>query len=82
MITHRYGKEGRDSTKYEDKCLLFDFELFENFTKSDFVTHYKTKLQHFVTLLNEQTSTGGIFKFFCYQVCVVKLNYGFFFRLF
>ncbi len=35
------------STEYEEKCLFFGFELFENFTRTDFITHHQNQTATF-----------------------------------
>jgi hypothetical protein len=58
VFTHRYGKDGRESKKYEDKCLLFDFEFLKSIADPVFVERYKKSLSSFLTLLNENNRSG------------------------
>ena len=57
VLTHRYGRDGRDTKKYEDKCLLFDIEHFKHMTDKKFTDHYNTCLKEFIDLLNEDTKS-------------------------
>ena len=57
-LTHRYGRDGRDSKKFEDKSLLFDFNFLQAIVNQQFVNDYMTALNSFVLLLNENTKPG------------------------
>jgi len=57
-LTHRYGRDGRDSKKFEDKSLIFDFPFLKSISDKLFVADYMLSLNTFVLLLNEQTTTG------------------------
>lgn len=52
VLAHNYGQNGRESTKIDTKSVAFDFELFENFTKIDFITHLYANIDKFVEYLN------------------------------
>jgi hypothetical protein len=58
VFTHRYGRDGRDTKKYEDSCLLFDFEFLENICSPLSIKNYRSCLTNFVELLNENSRTG------------------------
>ena len=60
VITHRYGKDGRDTKKYEDKCLLFDLDFFQQLSTPQFYANYRNGLDTFVELLNKNQKTGNI----------------------
>ena len=59
VFTHRYGRDGRDTKKYEDSCLLFDYEFLQNLSSPQSVQHYKSCLATFIDLLNENATTGN-----------------------
>jgi hypothetical protein len=60
VFTLRYGKDGRETKKFEDKCLLFDFEFLKSIADPVFVERYKNSLATFITLLNENKNSGMI----------------------
>ena len=56
VITHTYGREGRDKKDY--KALMFDFEFFQNLAENQFIANIKKSVQQFITLLNNSKSSG------------------------
>ena len=58
VVTHRYGRDGRDTKKYEDKCLMFDLEFLQTIATPSFVEKYNTSLSTFICLLNDNMKTG------------------------
>jgi hypothetical protein len=70
VFTHRYGKDGRETKKFEDKCLLFDFEFLKSIADPVFVERYKNSLSTFLTLLNENNNSGMILniRFFTFSI--------------
>ena len=60
VITHRYGRDGRDSKKFEDKCLIFDFEFLQSISDPAFVREYNKCLSTFIALLNDNMKTGAV----------------------
>ena len=58
VLTHRYGKDGRDSKKFEDKALIFDFGFIQRITDKSFVEDYKTALTSFIHMLKDNPKTG------------------------
>jgi hypothetical protein len=59
VIVTRYGKDGRDSKKFEDKACVFDADFLKVLAAPDFVQGYQTALDNFVARLNEQLSQPG-----------------------
>jgi hypothetical protein len=59
-MTHRYGRDGRDSKKFEDKCLLFDLEFLKSISNKSFTDDYTSHLKEFVLSINDNTYTGSI----------------------
>jgi hypothetical protein len=59
VLTHRYGRDGRDSKKFEDKSLVFDFCFLQRIAEKTFIQDYKLALNSFVVLLNEKPKTGN-----------------------
>lgn len=60
MFTHRYCREGRESRKFEDKCLLFDFEFYQALAKKTFIDKYYAHLLTCVALLNKNNQKGNL----------------------
>lgn len=60
VLTHRYGRDGRDSKKFEDKSLVFDFCFLQRIAEKSFINNYKSALNSFVNLLNENPKTGKL----------------------
>ncbi len=58
VLTHRYGKDGRDSKKFEDKALIFDFGFIQRITDKSFVDDYKVALSSFIRMLKDNPKTG------------------------
>jgi hypothetical protein len=58
VLTHRYGKDGPESKKFDDKCLLFDFEFFQKLNNSTFTDNYKKHLHKFSVLLENHRKSG------------------------
>jgi hypothetical protein len=73
VFTHRYGKDGRESKKFEDKCLLFDFEFLKSIADPVFVERYKNSLSTFLTLLNENNKLGIVLNIRILTFCVKYL---------
>jgi len=59
VITHRYVRDSTVGTKFDDKCLIFDFAFLQSISNSTFVEEYMTKLRGFISLLNESPKTGN-----------------------
>jgi hypothetical protein len=68
VLTHRYGREGRELKKFEDKCLLFDFECLQKLSEKSFIDQYSIALDTFAIALDKEVNTGNTkiihFKFF------------------
>ena len=60
VLTHRYGRDGRDSKKFEDKCLAFDMGFLQRIAEKKFIDDYRLALKSFVCLLNDKPNTGNI----------------------
>ncbi len=58
MITHRYGRDGQNSKKFEDKALCFELTFFKTLVDPNFIEQYKQSLSTFVDLLNKNNKTG------------------------
>jgi hypothetical protein len=58
-LTHKYGKEGRDLRKFENKCLVFDMDFFKSLTTQEFIQAYNLKLKEFIDLINENQHAGN-----------------------
>jgi hypothetical protein len=58
VLTHRYGRDGPESKKFDDKCLLFDFEFFQKINNSTFTDNYKKSLHKFSVLLENYRKSG------------------------
>ncbi len=63
-------KDGRETKKFEDKCLLFDFEFLKSIADPVFVERYKNSLSTFLTLLNENNNSGMILNIRFFTFCV------------
>jgi hypothetical protein len=49
-----YGQEGRDEkTNIDKKYMIFDFDLFQQLTHTEFTDTLTTKISNFVQQLNE-----------------------------
>jgi hypothetical protein len=59
VLSHHYGKDGRDTKQIESKGILFDFELFQNMSSTSFTAPIIEKLTQFVRLLNTEHSSKG-----------------------
>lgn len=59
VVSHHYGKEGRDSKQIETSGLIFDLEFFHNITSKDFITTLRSNIQQFVDYLNNNNSEKG-----------------------
>jgi len=70
VLTHRYGRDGRDSKKFEDKSLLFDFTFLQSIVDKAFVHDYMQELNTFVNFLNNPPKTGK-----CSTCCLTKKIY-------
>jgi len=58
VITHQYGRDGRESKKIDSKALMFDYSFFEQLTHQDFVQQLQQELENFVTQLNNNITQG------------------------
>jgi len=58
VLTHRYGRDGRDSKKFEDKAVIFDFTFLQSIVDRSFVGDYMLALNSFVLRLNENPKAG------------------------
>ncbi len=58
VLTHRYGKDGQNSKKFEDKCLCFEIDFFKTLVNPNFIEKYKESLTTFVDLLNKYNKKG------------------------
>jgi hypothetical protein len=58
-ITHQYGREGRDTKKFDTKALLFDFEFLESLAQPQFIEQFRDKLVQFIDMLNTTDSKGN-----------------------
>jgi len=74
VITHQYGRDGRESKKIDNKALMFDFSFFEQLGHPDFVTQLQHELDHFVSLLNANITPGN-FIFIILKIIGGSFNY-------
>jgi hypothetical protein len=58
VLTQRYGRDGQNSKKFEDKALIFDFHFLQSIAEETFIKTYMSSLNSFVLLLNEVSKTG------------------------
>ena len=58
-IMHQYGREGRDTKKFDTKALLFDFEFLESLAQPQFIEQFRDKLVQFIDMLNTTDSKGN-----------------------
>jgi hypothetical protein len=68
VISHHYGKEGRDSKQIESKGLLLDFELFQNMSGDMFILNLTDCMKQFVKHLNTDTQKGNSYIFILYKL--------------
>jgi hypothetical protein len=59
VLSHHYGKEGRDTKQIESKGILLDFELFQNMSTDNFTNSINQKLTQFIELLNNDETNKG-----------------------
>jgi hypothetical protein len=58
VLSHFYGKDGRDSKKIDTNSLILDFYLFQEFAKTNFITNVKQSLTNFVQSINDSQFKG------------------------
>jgi hypothetical protein len=82
VLTHRYGRDGPESKKFDDKCLLFDFEFFQKINNSTFTDNYKKSLHKFSVLLENYRKSGKKQTFTIIKYCFNTPPLFFVFRFF
>ena len=58
VISHLYGKEGREAYKIDTKSVVIDFNLFEQLATNNFSENVMSNIQSFVETLNNLKNTG------------------------
>lgn len=58
VISHLYGKEGREANKIDTKSVVIDFNLFEQLATNNFSENVMSNIQSFVETLNNLKNTG------------------------
>lgn len=67
VLSHLYGRDGRDTKKADQKSLIFDFEFFTQLIEPTFIDALTASIASFITQINENQSPGktrGFFQFF------------------
>jgi hypothetical protein len=59
VLSHHYGKEGRDTKQIESKGILLDFDLFQNMSTDTFTNAITDKLNQFIEYLNNDSTKKG-----------------------
>ena len=52
VYTHRYGREGMATKKFDDTCLIFDWELLDHLSEPPSLKNYDAALITFLQLIN------------------------------
>jgi len=59
-LTHRYGREGGATKRFDDTCLLFDFEFMEHLCSLSAIQNYKEALALFLQAIHQMHSGTSI----------------------
>jgi len=52
VLSHHYGKDGRETSKVDSTGIVIDYELFQNLVNNDFTSNALSSIQSFVETLN------------------------------
>lgn len=53
VISHHFGRDGRESSKIDSKGIAIDFELFKSLANEDFISNVMSQIHMFVKSMNE-----------------------------
>lgn len=70
VLSHLYGRDGRDTKKADQKSLIFDFEFFTQLIEPTFIDALTASIASFITQINENQSPGKTRSFFQFFLCL------------